>query len=156
MPSATIIAAKVFPPKAGKKRGTIVTPDEVLYGAMPPILNKVQPGGAYDIEYKEDHFQGKTYLVIEQISPAKNQPQAPAPSAGPSQQARYGVTDDKKSEQIFVCGAINATLGNAAVDPKNVSAGELLELVNRLRYAWANSFGKPKSPDMGGDEIPFE
>ena len=62
---ATIVATKVFPPKPGKKRYTIVSSDEKLWGAMPDVASKFKEGGTYNIFYKEDHFGGKTYLVIE-------------------------------------------------------------------------------------------
>lgn len=162
---ATIVAAKVFQPKPGKKRGTVVTPDEVLYGAMPPILSRVQVGGTYDIEYKEDHFNGKTYLVIEGVWPVAGAA-PPAPAAAPSHtQPKYGNQTDETAERIYAAGIVNNSLANPNVNPFELSARDIAEQTQKARDAWRLTFGA-KEPvatrakvesgnDMHDDAIPF-
>lgn len=164
MPEATIVAAKVFRPKPGKKRWTIVTPDETLYGAMPDIASRFREGGTYEIGYKVDHFAGKDYLVIEGAR------EVAAPTAAPAtgSSGKYGAKDDETAERIFVCGALNASLGNPNFTPTELGGDALVAMVKRFRAVWAATFGapqaqptpaqkappEPKIDDMN-DEIPF-
>ena len=159
---ATIVATKVFPPKPGKKRYTIVSSDEKLWGAMPDVASKFKEGGTYNIFYKEDHFGGKTYHVIEGATEAAGS--APKPSVATPAAAntgKYGAKDDETAERIFVCGALNATMGNPNFTPTELTGESLTNLVRRLRGVWADTFGSPavkpeksKNDDMN-DDIPF-
>lgn len=152
---ATIVATKIFPPKPGKKRSTIVDERETLWGAMPSIASKMQVGGTYDVEYKEDHFAGKTYLVIEGVWPVAGASPAPqpAPAAEPlpvapsaSYTTKYGNQDMATAERIFVCGALNAILSNQNVAPGTLGTDDIVGYVFSLRESWKLTFGRPVTP----------
>ena len=164
MPQATIVVDKIVPPKPTKKRYTLVTPDEKLYGAMPPIAERMKVGGTYDVFYKEDHFGGKTYLVIEGSTEVAGAPKAaPQPAAAPV--AKYGNQDMATAERIFVCGALNAVLSNPNLMPGELGATDIAGYVVSFREAWRLTFGAKDSVttpakvesrrDDMDDEIPF-
>jgi hypothetical protein len=58
-----ITVAFVNPPKEGKKNGSVKVGDR--YYSYDPKKFTFAKGGTYDIEYKEDDYNGKTYYFIE-------------------------------------------------------------------------------------------
>lgn len=174
MLNATITVTRKVPPAVGKKRWSIFQGEDI-YGAMPPVASMINEGFTYEIAYKEDYFNGKTYKVIEGIKQAPayvpqqvqaalpNQPNyvpQPQPSRPPAQQAtpqgRYAPTDSATAERIFVCGAINAILSNSNVPVTTLTENGYVAMINALRKAWERTFGgKPTVSDDLNDEIPI-
>ncbi len=153
--SAVITAAYVNPPKQGRKNGTIKDASEILYLAKPPILAQFQPGGQYKINYEEYVINGTSFKEIKSAEQVGGAASGGNPSAGARR--TYGQ-DEGLAERIFVCGAVNATLGNPNVKPYELAGMGLVELVNKYRKVWQLTFGggvtKAADDDMS-DEIPF-
>lgn len=171
MESVVITVQAVTQPQPGKKRGRIQATNGQLFQADPSFLGQVALGRNYDVSFETQNFNGTNFRVVKGIvataAPATTAPSYASASTGggvgiPSG-GRYGSTDLSTAERIFVCGALNAMLGNPNVTPVNMSQTEIMHLVTNLRGAWASTFGKPAgapSPaptPVGGiidDEIP--
>ncbi len=140
----------VNPPKPGKTNGSIKTPDDQMYGVKPDMLGLFQPNGTYDVEFSERQFNGQTYKTVTSVKKVQD-----APPAQPAGNSKYGTTDDKTAERIFVCGALNAMIAGGHVE---VSQVYISNVVNVLRASWAETFGaheKAPNADMDGDGIPY-
>lgn len=160
MPTATIVANYVNPPKPPAKSGTIRVPSGEYYGIQPNWVNQFAQGQTYDIEYTITvAHNGREYKNITKFAMAQGAPAAAQPNTG----GKYGTTDDKTAERIFVCGALNAAIQSGRVE---LAVTDLVQIVQDLRTTWANTFGAPaqtNSGDMSGgqgrhsldDEIPF-
>ncbi len=149
---ARISVSFVNPPKAGKTNGSIKTRDDQMYGVKPDMLGLFQPKGTYDIEFSERQFNGQTYKTVTSVKKVEDAPQATTGTGG----GRYGATDDKTAERIFVCGALNAAIQGGHIEMSSAYIGNMVEM---LRLVWSETFGadgKPaKNADMDGDSIPF-
>ncbi len=153
--TARITVSFINQPKPGKTNGTIKTKDDQLYGVKPDMLALFEQKKTYDIEFSSREFNGQTYKTVTSVKKVEDAPAASANGAGTSY-GRYGATDDKTAERIFVCGGLNAAIEGGHVD---LNTEHLTNLVNIFRLVWDDTFGKDGKPaknaDMGGDEIPF-
>lgn len=162
MNTAVINVVEVQPPQPGKKRGKVKDTSGALYQAAYPLLSSFQPGGTYSITYKDDSFNGFSFRVIEGMQPAvgaaPTPPPAPMVSTGGTTQnvVREAAQPSLRDEHIFVCGALNASLGNPNMNPAAMTAQQVASLVRMFRTAYAHTFGgKISSEEAMNDEIPF-
>jgi hypothetical protein len=129
MLNGTITVKYVNPPKAGKKRGSVKTDDDQLYGVWPELMDLFQPGGVYDIVFEETVSNGETYRNIKKakLAPARypakvgqaasgfasglpdDQRSAPVRSAAPKGDY-YKETSPRDAERMFVCSILNAAI----------------------------------------------
>lgn len=164
MNTVTIQVAQVSPPQPGKKRGKISDTQGNTYQAGYPMLNNFQPGGTYTINYKDDSFNGFAFKVIEGLQSAPGTANPPPlasqqTTAVPQTHTPKGAhsVNDPLPERIFVCGALNAALGNPNVNPATLTTNQLTVMVKSYREVFARTFGgKPTVADELDDEIPFE
>lgn len=127
---AEVTVAYVNPPRGRATSGSIKDTGGAYYGIKwPDWQNEFQPGVTYKIAY-ETNGQYKNITQFKAIGGAP----APAGHAGPQ--------DDKLSERIFVCGAVNSTLGNPNVQPHELTAEACIRMVDHWRKVWAATFGK--------------
>lgn len=146
MARATIQVKYVNQPREGMKNGSVKTAEGVLYGVPPPLLPQFQPGGTYNVEYNTSQFQGRTYSTISAAS-------AMVQSGAPLQSGSKFHANDETAERIFVCGIINAAVGNGSL---SVNRAELVAAVSACREAWQAAFGRGHRAmtSSSGDTIP--
>jgi len=159
MNTATVTVAYVNPPAEGKKQGNIKTDGGDYYGVAPAMLGQFSKGGKYEITYESRDYNGKTYHTVKTVKALGG----PVPSNTGS----GGNRDEATSENIFVCGVMNAIAGTGSLD---TSPEGIALLTNNLRMGWrrglvpagktASSGMAPKrdplgNDDMDGDQIPF-
>lgn len=174
MPIASITVANVTPPQPGKKRAKVSGTDGNVYQVDGAQMHNFAPGSSWSIVYKDDSFNGFPFKVIEKFNPA-GAPAGLAPNMGqPVQQPQYAPNPpqhftpkaDPLPERIFVCGALNAALGNPGVNPTMLTEDQLVVLVNNFRRVFARTFGgrrddatapiqNPQQDTEMSDEIPF-
>lgn len=159
MNTATVTVAYVNPVAPGKKMGSIKLDDGSFYSVSPTMLSQFQPKGKYEVTYESHDFNGKTYRTVKTVKAlaAPNGATAAAPSGG-----RYGATDPGTSENIFVCGVMNALAGAGQLE---VSVETVANMTFMLRMGWrrgltpattpAQTRTKEQSQDEMNDEIPF-
>jgi hypothetical protein len=156
MNTATVTVAYVNQPAEGKKQGNIKTDSGDYYGVPPAMLGQFSKGGKYEIAYESREYNGKTYHTVKTVKALGGA----APSSG------GGGDDSAKSENIFVCGAVNALL--SGMTPADVTPESIALLTNNLRMGWRRGLvpvSKPVSSGMAqkpaepnadmDDEIPF-
>jgi len=148
MATAQIVAQYVNQPQAGKKQGTIKTPDGVYYGVAPAMLPQFQPGGTYAIEYETRTWQGKEYYTIRSATAVAAIP----PGSGPAGKNQVGMKDPEIAQQVFVGICIKA-LGSQI----QLSEEALDQAVAMFRNVWNRHWaaGQKQSRDDMNDEIPF-
>lgn len=125
MPMATVMVKDFWLPN-GKKRWVAKTDSGVMYGIPEALSSQIRKGGSYDFAYKEDKWNGRTYLVVEGIFP----PTGRVEFADVKPQAAAESSDDKRSEDI-------ATL--ALCKMQQVQAGDRASLFHALKasaLAW--------------------
>jgi len=158
---ATITVKKIFPPNKGGFSG-IISSDDIRFSAKGEnIVSQFREGGKYDITYEETttgQYTNRTIRTVKTLSaPATNGTAAPAANAG-----RYGATDPATSENIFVCGMMNALATAGAI--KGVNADDIANMTHGLRMGWrrglaptqpAQTRTRQESQDELDDEIPF-
>lgn len=155
MQTATVTVAFVNPPAQGRKQGNIKTDDGNYYGVQPSMLGLFSKGGKYEINFDSREYNGKTYHTVTSVKAL----------GGGSETAQGGGkgTDPATSENIFVCGIMNALASSGSlgdVTPENIAL-----LTNNLRMGWrrglvpaskpASTMTKQQSQDDMNDEIPF-
>lgn len=159
MASATVTAKFVDPAPAGKKNGKIKDTNNAVWYFPNSELGKYHVGETYEIEYTENEFKGGIYRTIraaknvDKVPAAAAQPRPPYPvkSAGYS----YGSTDLATAERIFVCGALNAYIGNPNTAIGDLGKVALVAFVNNLRSVWKNTLGgNPQRDEEMQDELP--
>lgn len=150
--ASTVVNVKyVNPAQPGKKNATIKTDDDQLYLVPPEMIDQFSAGAAYKIDYRTSTFRGVTYKYVEKIEKAVSSPSGVARH----QAGKYGTVDMETAERIFVCGAMNALVGNQNLDPRGLTADDLVAEVKKLRAVWGATFGNPQKDEEMGDEIPF-
>lgn len=155
MNTATVTVAYVNEPAEGKKQGNIKTDSGDYYGVAPAMLKLFSKGGKYEITYESRDYNNKTYHTVKSVKPL-----------GGSTSSSGGGDDSAKSENIFVCGAVNALL--SGMTPADVTPESIALLTNNLRMGWRRGLvpvSKPASSGMApkpaepnadmDDEIPF-
>lgn len=173
MPIASITVAAVTPPAPGKKRARVSDTEGNVYQVDGGAMFNFAPGSSWNIVYKDDSFNGHTFKVIEKFNPTSTvaAPQAGAAvpyqqHAAPSQTMMAPPKVDPLPERIFVCGALNAALGNPGVNPAALTEDQLVVMVNGFRRVFARTFGgrrgdatapvpNPQQSEDMSDEIPF-
>lgn len=156
MATAQVRVSFVNPVKPGKKNGSIKTADNQVYGVPPHMLGQFQEGATYSIEYEQHQWQGNWYKTVQKVTPI----------AGPSDnvvRGKFGQTDDKTAERIFVCGLLNSAVENGQIRIDDQAM--LQNAVMICRTVWANTFGDLSSTRQQlqqqtisqelNDEVPF-
>lgn len=135
MPTATITAKYVNPPKEGKKKGSVKTADDQMFGVWADKISHFQVGGIYDIEYTEETGQdGKVWKTIKTAT--KKGESRPTFGGGGARNS-YRETSAKDAERMFVCSILNAAIAAGKVE---FSGEKLRFAVNGLRSVWADTF----------------
>ena len=138
MPTATITVKWVNQPKPGKKKGSIKTADDQIFGVWADKLGNFQQNGIYDIEYDTEDWNGQTYKTIKSAA-LKGQASRPM-GRGPMAPRETSMKD---AERMFVCSLINAAIQAGKVE---FTGASLETAVNGLRRVWANTFGAAEVP----------
>lgn len=155
-------------PAAGKKQGKLTDVNDGKWYVYPDKLSSLKPGmtiKATDIATSQ--FQGRDYHTIKafeiQGGASQGAGQAPAPNRAPSLPQTQSVDNDRRLD-IFVCGAVNSILRNAAIDPMTFVGQQMVDVVNNLKKVWKMTLGPDaaKAPvargetnDTFNDDIPF-
>lgn len=176
MPIASITVSGVTPPAPGKKRAKVTGTDGNVYQVDAAQMHNFAPGSNWNIEYKNDSFNGFAFKVIERFNPSGVQgSQAPTPTAPVAPYQGQSVImatppsppkEDPLPERIFVCGAMNASLGNPNINPATLTEDQIVLMVKGFRRAFARTFGgrrddatapvpNPQQDADMSDEIPF-
>ena len=151
MPTATIVAKYVNQPGAGKKNGTVKTPDDTLYLVKPNLLPQLSPGNTYQVEFETFEIRGTNFREIKKIEPVAGAMNGGAPQTSPS--------GHSTEEHIFVCGLLNqmAAAGNILPD---TTTNEVAKVGRWLRAQYREIWKplavvkKTTEEDMQ-DEIPY-
>lgn len=142
------------PQQPGKKNASIKTNDGQLYFVAPEMFSQFEQGGRYNIQYKVSSFRGVQYRHVETVTKI-----APSPAANGGQFAgakgKYGTVDMETAERIFVSGWMNGLARNPNIDPRGLTADDLVVEVNKIRTTWSMTLGNPQKSDDLDDEIPF-
>lgn len=172
MPIANITVSGVTPPAPGKKRAKITDTGGGIYQVDAAQMHNFAPGSSWSVVYKDDSFNGFAFKVIEKFNPAGSVNVAPGgtvPIPNPPYQHMappQAAKADPLPERIFVCGALNAALGNPNINPGGLTEDQVVGLVNNFRRAFARTFGgrrddatapvpNPQVNQDMSDEIPF-
>jgi len=156
MPTAEITVKYRNPKQANKKNASVKTDDGQMYFVTPEMFGQFEVGGKYSVEYKVSEFRGTEYRYIETATKAASSQGVPVTQAyNAMTKAKYGTVDMETAERIFVCGAMNALVGNQNIDPRGLTKEHLIAEVNKLRAVWANTFANPQKDEELDDEIPF-
>ncbi len=162
----TIQVAEIKRPAPGKKQGALYDSDGRRWGLWPNDIAKFSIGAHYKInEYTSSMFNGQEYLTIskfEMVGGATTR----IPPSGATQSAPAGsfqqpapqpnLAAEHRSEDIFVCGALNNILSNPSVNPLAISPAQMIGIVNMLRQTWSNTLKRSQSNNNDlNDEIPF-
>lgn len=118
MNTTVIEVARTFPPKEGKKKATIKTTSDQLFGVWPNMLNGFHPGVTYEIEYETSQFKGRDYHTIRKFKPAEQ----PASPAG----AKAASTD----EMTFIAKIVGAGIASQQID---FNADDIMKAAIRVR-----------------------
>lgn len=157
MPSTTITVQAKQSPAIGKKQGKIQDTEGNKWNVWGDKLQNYREGVTYDIIYETSEFEGHHFNVIKTANPASGP--TPQPRTAPLLQAGTHHTTQApsaKDEMIFVCGIINNSLSNTNINPFELTATELIAMVNKARQAWRNTLGKAQGNDDDiNDSIPF-
>lgn len=156
MLTATIKVSFINQVKPGKKKGSIKTADDVLYGCWPDKLALFTPGSTYEITYDEQTFNGAIYKDIKsakliQAAPAVGGGNGAATSGG---YGTYRETSATDAQRMFVTAIVKAAVQAGTV---TLSAESLTHAVQEARLAWDQTFGAatvtkpPKRDDMNDD-----
>lgn len=149
---ATIHVVKKEPPGQGKKTGSVN--DGISKGwfrALPKILNQLQVGQTYEIEYRQGdsaRFIDSAMLVVAEESPAvahkitKAVRQAqPTPQPVPQHYDEPApvltMRDLTKDEQIFIEGALNRAIQVHQTSVHNVD--DMISVVRNLHQVWSSA-----------------
>ena len=133
MKTATVNVRFVNQPSEGKKKGTIKTNDDQIFGVWPDKLAEFQAGGTYEIEYEENDFKGKTYRTVKSVKAAS----VTSGNGGAKQIQRE--TSGKDAERIFVCGIINNAVRAGKLSPDDTEA--MVHVIRSSRSVWSQTFG---------------
>lgn len=157
MTSAVITVAGITPPAVGKKQGDVIDTQGNKWKVWGDKLHLYQMGATYNINYDTNEFKGQNFNVVKAVSPAST-PSAPyVPQHGisgpaPTQPAAQGQQYTAKDKLIYICGLMNYSVGNSAVNPFEITLIELKAQQDKYEQLWRATFGKRNDMD---DEIPF-
>ena len=138
----TITVKYVNPPSPPKKRGTIKTTTDEVYGVFPDKMGLFQVGDTYDIEFKEQAFNGTVLCNITDVRPAEKTTTAAVaavPQHAPST-ATYRPTAPEDAERMFVCATLTALIKAGEVkNDKEQLWHATRTLANIWRHTWGDS-----------------
>lgn len=155
-------------PAAGKKQGRLTDVNDGKWYVYPDKLGPLKPGmtiKATDIATSQ--FQGKDYHTIKAFEiqgGASSGGAAPLNSNRPPPSPQTQSVDHERRMDIFVCGSVNAILGNPTIDPMVFVGPQMVDIVNNLKKVWKMTLGPDaaKAPIARGDanetfndDIPF-
>lgn len=176
-----IIIREIVSPQPGKKQYSLIDTSGQRWGVMPEDRGQYTVGGIYEVvDSKSSVFQGKTYVTLNHAkfigmedgsvplpgggpapsySPPPQRFAAPrttaARSAPPRQTFTPQPSNASKDMHIFVCGALNNILSNPNVNPLELTAPKLINIVQQLTTAWRQTLGgETRANDDMNDEIP--
>lgn len=152
MPNAEITVQYCNPQQPGKKNASIKTNDGQMYFVPPEMFGQFQQGGRYNITYKESTFRGVQYRHVETVAPVAA-PQTNGQIVGAK--GKYGAVDMETAERIFVSGWMNGVARNPNIDPRGLTADDLVNEVQKIRIVWGMTLGNPQKSGELDDEIPF-
>lgn len=167
MPSMTMKVMAKEAPQPGRKRGRVKNEAGMLFQASPAILDMLHIGKTYDINYKDDEFNGNKFRVLETFKEVGG---PPLPSSSPnttySQQGtggHQGPTTSNKDMHIFVCGAYNNAIANPNVNPFDLTTSDKLKFVTEQMEIYNLTLGRkgqlpPRQEGIDpefNDEIPY-
>lgn len=134
MPEAVVVAQYVNQPQAGKKHGSIKTPEGQYYGVPPAMLGLFKPDGTYKIFYESREFQGKTYHTVKTVSEVM----APPPPQPPLAQRVTQAYQTEKSLEIWINSMFQRAADHDKLDLWNEEAccefGEIQKRVYRRLF----------------------
>jgi hypothetical protein len=142
---ATIKVQYVNPPKEGKKKGSVRDTEGDYYGVWIDKLATFEPGGSYEITFRETNG----YRDVVAVKPVVQQQKAPndytvvrtaAPHEKHSAPANgyYRPTSPRDAERMFVCSILNAFIQTGRIENEGQA---LARAVNTLREVWGTTFG---------------
>ena len=147
----TVTVERIYPQKEGAKTGSFKTTNGDFFRIWPDKMHLISEGGTYDIIYKSDTWQGKTFNTVTRINGAANGTAAGVASRG------GGAID--KSMEMFVMGTIGRCLHGTGTFP---DYNTLVEWVKTAKTAWERGMKEQAPPkptesfrDPLDDEIPF-
>lgn len=148
MPTAIVTVKYVNPPKEGKKRASIKTTDDVLFGVWANQIGQYEVGKSYEIDYSDDNGfftikSSRPIVLAERPSPSVVPIKSASPAPTANGNSRYGTTDDRTAERIFVCGALNAAIQGGRIE---LTGTRVEDTVRMLREVWSVTFGETLSP----------
>lgn len=160
MPTATVTVKEKWLPQ-GKKRWVIKGVDGTMFGANADLANAVVAGQTYGVTYKEDHWNGKTYFVVEGI--IGQQPQSSIPQGAPPLQQTQQQTQQQYQPQPTTKDEDIATLAIAKEQLRNIKAGDVEEGFHVLKASammWRKfkswqKLGPQTTKEEFNDEIPY-
>lgn len=148
MPEAVIVAQYVNQPQAGKKQGSIKTPEGQYYGVPPAMLGMFKPNGTYKVFYESRDYQGKTYHTVKTVSEVMP---PPAPEV-PLQQRMTQVAQTERSLEIWCNSMLQRAAELGKVDLMDEDAccwfGEIQKRVYRRLFLGESA--EPMTPRAYG------
>lgn len=156
-----ITVAGITPPAVGKKQGKVIDTVGRSWNVWGDKLANYQMGKTYDITYEVNEFNDAKFNVIKTLKPVMEASGLSGPGMQQPAQAAVqrpiGTQTTQKDEMIFVCGIINNAVANQNINPFELTATELITMVEKARQVWRNTFGKVQAvgDDLGGYSISF-
>jgi hypothetical protein len=147
MNTKVITVTSIVWPQAGKKMGAVIDNEGQRWGVWPDKLPGYQQFHTYEIGFKSNDFQGRTYHTIETAKPVGNGqtsrliiPSSSAtPNVVPMPPRQDTAMDDKRRMDIFVCGAFNNIMSNP--NQALLSTSDMIAIVTRLKAVWSATLG---------------
>lgn len=140
MPTETITVAGIWPPKEGRRTGSLKTTTGDWFDVWPDKIPQFSKGGTYVVEYATKESNGRVYKTVKAIVGAPGGT-GPSPAGANPRSAPYTRQDDPAvAERIFVCGIVNAAVPTLAA-AGDLRTGTIAEIVRDAREAWRLTFG---------------
>jgi hypothetical protein len=128
MNAAVIKVRFANPPREGKKKASIKTDDDQIFGVWPRQLGLFQPGRSYKIEFEESTWKGQTYRTITKCEPAADVEER-TNEAGTSSQ-RGSQTNSVEAQ--FVARVLSASIMLGAVKLERDSLTSATKLIRTV------------------------
>lgn len=159
--TAQITIRYVNQPKPGKQNGSVKTPEGVMYGVPPGMLNQFQPGGTYSVDYTSRTFNNQQYMTISNVrmvSPPPQQSNGAVGSGGGTN--TYRRTDEVDAERMFVTKLMGDAITGGHV---TLMSDDLANTGMMFREVFKRIWGQAGAPQtqsrpkdgLDDDQIPF-
>ncbi len=140
MPTETITVAGIWPPKEGRRTGSLKTTTGDWFDVWPDKIPQFSKGGTYVIEYTTKESNGRVYKTVKAIVGAPGGSGQVQGGAAPRGGSYTRQDDPAVAERIYCCGIVNAAA--AALASKGLLTAEaLVQITNAARLAWRRTFG---------------